>query len=162
MTDERFQLYDPEGRRKYLSAQKRAAFLTAAEHAPREVRTLCLVLAYSGCRISEALALTVDRVDLAAHTIIFETLNKRGRGVYRAVPVPPAVNRRPELRARHQGSPERQRRRGRAAFVAVLAHKRLALCAASSKPGRTERPASQPQGPAARLRRPGHRRRYPP
>ena len=91
MTDERFQLYDPEGRRKYLSAQKRAAFLTAAEHAPREVRTLGLVLAYSGYRIFEALALTFDRVDLAAHTIIFETLKKRRRGVYRAVPVPPAV-----------------------------------------------------------------------
>ena len=27
MTDERFQLYEPEGRRKYLSAQERAAFL---------------------------------------------------------------------------------------------------------------------------------------
>jgi len=49
------------------------------------------VLAYSGCRISEALALTADRVDLAAYTIIFETLKKRRRGVYRAVPVPPAV-----------------------------------------------------------------------
>ncbi len=89
--DERVQLYDPEGRRKYLSAAEREAFLSASEKAPREVRTLCLVLVYSGCRISEALALTADRVDLAAHTIIFETLKKRRRGVYRTVPVPPAV-----------------------------------------------------------------------
>ncbi len=69
MMDERVQLYDPEGRRKYLSAAEREAFLSASEKAPREVRTLCLVLVYSGCRISEALALTADRVDLAAHTI---------------------------------------------------------------------------------------------
>ena len=52
MMDERFQLYGPEGRRKYLSADERESFLTAAEKAPREVRTLCLVLAYSGCRIA--------------------------------------------------------------------------------------------------------------
>ena len=30
-------------------------------------------------------------MDLAANTIIFETLKKRRKGVYRAVPVPPAV-----------------------------------------------------------------------
>ena len=47
MTDERFQLYDPEARRKYLTAQERDAFLAAAEQAPREVRTFCLVLAYT-------------------------------------------------------------------------------------------------------------------
>jgi len=55
MTDERFQLYDPGGRHKYLTAQERRAFLAAAEHAPREVRTFCLVLAYTGCRIAEGL-----------------------------------------------------------------------------------------------------------
>ena len=48
MTDERFQLYDPEGRSKYLTAQERDAFLAASEHAPRTVRTLCMVLAYTG------------------------------------------------------------------------------------------------------------------
>jgi integrase len=91
MTDEQFQLYDPEGRRKYMTAPERNAFLSAAETTPREVRTFCLVLAYTGCRISEALALTADRVDLASHTIVFETLKKRRNGVYRAVPVPPAL-----------------------------------------------------------------------
>ena len=91
MTDERFQLFDPDGRRKYLTADERESFLSASEKAPREVRTLCLALAYTGCRISETLALTADRVNLAANTIIFETLKKRRKGVYRAVPVPPAV-----------------------------------------------------------------------
>ena len=39
--------------------------VAAAAKAPREVRTFCGVLHATGCRISEALALTTDRVDLA-------------------------------------------------------------------------------------------------
>ena len=84
-------LYDAAGQRKYLTAGEREAFLRAAEQAPRETRTLCLVLAYTGCRISEALALTADRVDLEAGTVIFSSLKKRRAGVYRAVPVPRSV-----------------------------------------------------------------------
>lgn len=84
-------LYDAAGHRKYLTAEERRAFLAAAEKAARPVRTLCLVLAYTGCRVSEALALTADRIDLEAGTIVFESLKKRRRGVYRAVPVPAPV-----------------------------------------------------------------------
>lgn len=85
------ELFDMGGRRKYLTVAERQAFLAAAQEAPREVRTLCGVLVHTGCRISEALALTADRVDLVAGTITLETLKKRKRGVYRAVPVPPAL-----------------------------------------------------------------------
>ncbi|NPD69779.1 site-specific integrase (plasmid) [Lichenicola cladoniae] len=85
------QLHTLDGARKYLTAGERDAFLKAAEHADREDRTLCMTLAYSGCRLSEALALTVDRVDLAAGTLIFESLKKRRPGIYRSVPVPPAL-----------------------------------------------------------------------
>jgi len=81
-------LYDLTGHRKYLTNDERAAFLSAAELAPREVRTFCGMLVYTGCRISEALALTVDRVDLRASVVVFETLKKRQSGIYRAVPVP--------------------------------------------------------------------------
>ena len=42
-----------------------------------------------GCRISEALALTADRVDPGDGVLVFESLKKRRKGVYRAVPVPP-------------------------------------------------------------------------
>ena len=84
-------LYDPQGRRLYLTGAERQAFLDAAKDAPREVRTFCLVLAFSGCRISEALALTPRRVDLPGKAIVFETLKKRRSGVYRAVPVPEGV-----------------------------------------------------------------------
>ena len=81
----------PEGARKYLTAVERNSFLDVAEHANRNIQTFCMTLAYSGCRLSEALALTVDRVDLGAGTIVFESLKKRRGGIYRAVPVPPAL-----------------------------------------------------------------------
>ena len=84
-------LHTAEGARKYLTAGERDAFLRQAELAPREVRTLCMTLAYAGCRLCEALALTADRVDLAAGVLVFESLKKRRTGIYRSVPVPPAV-----------------------------------------------------------------------
>ena len=64
------QLYDAHGRRLYLSAAERDAFLDAATHADRPLRTLCSVLYYTGCRISEALALIPRRIDLHDQTII--------------------------------------------------------------------------------------------
>ena len=85
------QLHTLEGARKYLTAGERTRFLQEADLADRQVRTLCMTLAYAGCRLSEALALTVDRVDLAAGTLVFESLKKRRTGIYRAVPVPPAL-----------------------------------------------------------------------
>ena len=86
----RMRLYDTHGRRKYLTPLERDDFLRAARRAPADVRTFCETLTYSGCRISEALALSPSRVDLTDGVLIFETLKKRRRGVYRAVPVPPA------------------------------------------------------------------------
>jgi integrase/recombinase XerD len=85
------QLHTGDGSRKYLTAGERDAFLRAAEQADRPVRTLCMTLAYAGCRLSEALALTADRVDLAAGVLVFESLKKRHTGIFRNVPVPPAL-----------------------------------------------------------------------
>lgn len=84
-------LFDPQGRRLYLTAKEREAFLAAAKDADRYVRTFCSVLHFTGCRISEALALNPASFDYAGKAIIFETLKKRRTGVYRAVPVPPAL-----------------------------------------------------------------------
>ena len=79
-------LHTLDGARKYFTTGERDAFLRAAEQADRQVRTLCMTLAYAGCRLSEALALTVDRVDLAAGALVVESLKKRRTGIYRAVP----------------------------------------------------------------------------
>ncbi len=84
-------LFDRQGKRLYLTAEERAAFMIAARKAPAEVRTLCAVLHDTGCRESELLEVTPQRVDLTGGCIVFRTLKKRREGVYRAVPVPPAT-----------------------------------------------------------------------
>ena len=82
------QLHTSGGLRKYLTAGEREAFLREAKRAARPIRTLCMTLAFAGCRLSEALALTVDRVDLAAGVLVFESLKKRRTGIFQNVPVP--------------------------------------------------------------------------
>ncbi len=83
------ELYTSDGKRKYLTQDEQERFLNTASHLDRgEVRTLCMTLAYTGCRISEALELTIERVDLSAKVVHFRTLKQRGKTVYRAVPVP--------------------------------------------------------------------------
>jgi len=81
-------LYTDQGKRLYLTAEERLAFYEAAKAQPREIRTFCHCLHLTGCRISEALATTIDRVDLSEQTVIFRTLKKRAKIHYRSVPVP--------------------------------------------------------------------------
>jgi integrase/recombinase XerD len=84
------QLYDQNGHRKYLTPAERQNFIQASESAIRQVRTFCGMLVHTGCRISEALGLTADRVDIDDGVIVIECLKKRRKGVYRAIPVPSA------------------------------------------------------------------------
>ncbi len=81
-------LYDSQGQRLYLTSTEREDFLEAAKKAPREIRTFCFALHYTGCRISEALALTPKLVDFSEKALVFKSLKKRGKTIYRAVPVP--------------------------------------------------------------------------
>lgn len=81
-------LFDQRGNRKYLIARERFAFACAASKECEAVSTFCLTLAFTGARISEVLALTTTRVDVADEALIFETLKQRKRQVFRAVPVP--------------------------------------------------------------------------
>ena len=85
------ELFNSAGKRLYLTDSERKKFLAAADDEDRLVRSFCYVLAHTGCRISEALQLHAELVDFAAQAITFESLKKRKRGIYRAVPVPPAV-----------------------------------------------------------------------
>ena len=84
-------LFNAQGQRLYLTEAERTAFLDASADAPREVRTFCHVLYYTGCRLSEALALTPAAFDYSGNLIVFETLKRRRKGVYRAVPVPSSM-----------------------------------------------------------------------
>jgi integrase len=81
-------LNDPRGRRKYLVAVERRAFLQAALEIGGKTGSFCAVLVLCGARISEVLALTPERIDDGNCAINFETLKRRKRGVIRSVPVP--------------------------------------------------------------------------
>jgi integrase/recombinase XerD len=79
-------------RRLYFTGDERKAFLAAEgglrgiqfagwdPEVPRGVRSFCTVLHYTGCQISEAMALTQKSVDLAARVIVFESLKKCRQG----------------------------------------------------------------------------------
>lgn len=81
-------LYNDHGQRLYLTAEERQAFFDAAKKQKRPIRTFCHTLYYTGCRISEALELAINRVDMAEETLIFRTLKKRNGTQYRGIPVP--------------------------------------------------------------------------
>jgi integrase/recombinase XerD len=83
-------LFTPEGQRLYCTPQERENFLREAQKASPQVRTFCETLAYTGCRISEALELVPRQIDLDGHTVTFRSLKKRRDDVYRLVPVPEA------------------------------------------------------------------------
>lgn len=82
-------LYDKQGKRLYLTPSERETFYQAAKRQPDNLRTFCHMLYFTGCRVSEALNLTADRVDAPAGELIIHSLKKRGDVPhYRAVPVP--------------------------------------------------------------------------
>ena len=83
-------IYDRAGQRKYLTAAELARFLTVADRHPLERRALLYLLAYAGCRVSEALAAGACQLDVERQTITFRTL-KRRRNCYRTVPLPGTV-----------------------------------------------------------------------
>jgi len=82
-------LYGPNGYRKFVDRFERARFKRSAQELTETAdQAFCLTVLYTGCRISEALELTVDRIDFANGCVVFETLKQRQKGIYRAVPVP--------------------------------------------------------------------------
>jgi integrase/recombinase XerD len=82
-------LFDRDGKRKYLNRSERKAYFQAASSEGNLAeRTFCLALYYTGCRISEGLNLTPQRVDLRGKTVVFETMKQRSSGHFRSVPIP--------------------------------------------------------------------------
>ncbi|WP_426422581.1 tyrosine-type recombinase/integrase [Bradyrhizobium genosp. A] len=82
-------LFGPSGNRKYLNAAERRRFFESAEGLPPAARLFCLVLAFSGGRVSEVLALTPAAIDIESGVAGIQTLKRRKRGVVRQVPLPP-------------------------------------------------------------------------
>lgn len=85
-------LFTHAGERKYLSAGERERFLATLPVLERpEERTFCEVLYWTGCRPSEALALTALNIDFEHGAVVVCSLKKRGeeRGRhFRSIPLP--------------------------------------------------------------------------
>lgn len=85
-------LHTQTGGRKYLDQSERTRFIAAAADTAPALRALCLTLAHTGCRISEALALTPDSLRVSEGVIAFRSLKKRSDVVVvREVPAPAAL-----------------------------------------------------------------------
>ena len=80
--------YDGEGRRKYLSRIEGQKFLERAVQLPKLNALFCLTLYYTGCRISEALALRKYDLDSEMNVVRIKCLKKRGRIEIRRLPIP--------------------------------------------------------------------------
>jgi integrase/recombinase XerD len=85
---QRLNLFSPLGNRKYLNASERQRFVDFARRASAELRLFCLILRWSGCRISEVLALTPATIDIEGGVANIRTLKRRRKGVVRQVPLP--------------------------------------------------------------------------
>jgi hypothetical protein len=79
------------GQRKYLTRSEADRFLAISKKRDLPVHVFCWFIAASGCRISEALMITGRCVDFETGLIIIESLKKRRRNVYRAVPLPASL-----------------------------------------------------------------------
>ncbi|WP_219895610.1 tyrosine-type recombinase/integrase [Aquisediminimonas profunda] len=81
-------MFNLDGQRKYLTQSETRRFLQEARRDDSAVHCFCWVIAVTGCRISEALALTPANIDFEERIIVFECLKKRRRHIYRSIPVP--------------------------------------------------------------------------
>ncbi len=85
-------LHDQSGQRKYLNLKERCVFRKAINEVDDPIQqAFCLTMFHTGCRISEALALTVDQIDVSEGKLVFRTLKQRKVIRFRAIPIPPSL-----------------------------------------------------------------------
>lgn len=81
-------IHDRNGRRKYLTGAERRRFRACSASLEASRRDFCLMLFYTGARISEVLELTPNRLDEGNKSVVIRTLKRRNNRTYRAVPLP--------------------------------------------------------------------------
>lgn len=74
-------------KRKYLSENERCNLFDLVQKMDGPCSLFCAILLNTGCRISEALAITPRSFDFECGFVYFETLKRRRSGVFRRVPV---------------------------------------------------------------------------
>lgn len=84
-------LHDIRGRRKYLNEMELVRFLSAADrYVSKSKRALCYLVKFTGCRISEALGVRLEHLNVEDCEVTLLTL-KRRRPDSRTVPIPEFV-----------------------------------------------------------------------
>ena len=81
-------IFNRDGQRKYLTPAEIDAFVNTAHGFPSGIRLFCMMIAYSGCRISEALAMKKSNIDFASRHVVIRCLKKRGKTIFRSIPLP--------------------------------------------------------------------------
>jgi len=81
-------LHNTKGQRKYLNSDERQRFFESSKLVRTDKKLFCQLLYFTGARIREVYNLTYVNIDFANETIVFETLKRRQKGVYREIPVP--------------------------------------------------------------------------
>jgi len=81
-------LLDGKGRRKYLNSVERKLFFRNANNLDKEKKLFCLFLYWTGVRISEAINIDVCQIDFDEHKVVIKSLKKRGKTVFRQIPIP--------------------------------------------------------------------------
>ena len=78
------------GERKYLNREERKAFKNAAAFMEPNICTYCMMIYYTGCRLSEALEVTPDRLDYDDRRVLIRTLkqNPERKDKYRLIELP--------------------------------------------------------------------------
>lgn len=82
-------IYDAIGARKYLNQVERQAVyekIKTLQDIERE--NFCLILWLTGCRVSEALNIRANSIDLHEHSVVIRTLKRRREGAFRNLPIP--------------------------------------------------------------------------
>lgn len=84
-----FTLFDTDGQRKYLNQIERKRFYQiTTNHHRADVRLFCLLLFYTGARISEVWNMTRHCIDFSNKTATLRTLKRRRDDVFRQIPLP--------------------------------------------------------------------------
>jgi integrase/recombinase XerD len=83
-------LFDEQGQRLFFNLEERAAFLKAADKAAGTTRTFCYLLHYTGCTLTEAVAVTPAQIDFSGRAVVLQGTTERRQEIARTVPVPDA------------------------------------------------------------------------
>jgi len=91
MSEEQIALFNTSGQRLYLNASERETLEQACHNVDDPLAsTFGLMLLNTGCRLSEAVALTAASIDLQTDEVVFRTL-KRRKLHFRSVPLSPVM-----------------------------------------------------------------------